>query len=93
MLDLAHPLLRVAVRDRRHVSDFDYRVLTIVVPLLSEVEDRCVKADAVAATLGVDRSNVNRALRNLCLAGFLIRVAQDAVTRLWTYRLPASPDR
>lgn len=93
MLDLRDPLLQVAARDRRHVTDFDYRVLTLAVPHLSEVEDRPLKADALAAELGVDRGNINRALRNLCRAGFLIRVAQDAVSRLWRYRLPKSPTK
>lgn len=93
MISLGEPLLRVAARDRRHVTDFDYRVLTLAVPHLSEVEERELKADAIAADLGVDRSNVNRALRNLCRAGFLIRVDRDPVTRLWRYRLPRSPAR
>ena len=93
MLDLREPLLQVAVRDRAHVTDFDYRVLTLVVPLLSEVEDRELKADPIAAVLRVDRAVVNRALRRLVLTGFLIRIDRDPNSQVWRYRLPRSPQR
>ncbi len=92
MISLGEPLLRVAARDRRHVTDFDYRVLTLAVPHLSEVEDRELKADPIAKDLKVDRAVVNRALRRLVDAGFLIRVDRDHESGVWRYRLPRSPE-
>lgn len=91
MIDLREPLLRVAVKDRRNVTDFDYRVLTLAVPLLSETEGRSMKIEILATPLGVARGSVSKALKRLAQGGFLIRGNRDD-EGIWRYRLPRSPE-
>jgi predicted transcriptional regulator len=91
MINLRDPLLVVAARDRVHVTDFEYRVLTLAVPFLNEVDARELKAEIIASTLGVDRSNVSRCLKRLTEVGFLIRVDRADHSGVWRYRLPESP--
>ena len=90
VINLGDPLLQVAAANRRSVTDFDFRVLTLAVPHLSALEPRALKLDVIATLIHVDRSNVGRALKRLVLAGFLVRVDRDAYGT-WRYRLPRSP--
>jgi predicted transcriptional regulator len=93
VIDLREPLLQVAARDRTHVSDLDYRVLTIAVPLLSEDEPREMKLEVLAAALRMDKGQVSRAVKRLMESGFLIRVDRADSGGAWRYRLPRSPVR
>lgn len=92
MIDLKHPLLAVALRDRRQVTDFDFRVFAVAAPLLSETEARVLKLETLATQLGVERGTVSKALKRLVLAGFLIRVDRADHNGGWRYRLPRSPE-
>jgi len=93
MTNLLAPLFRVAMCDRRTVTDFDFRVLAFAAPMLDEHDARPLKLEAIAVPFAVDRSSVARALRRLVAAGFLIRVDREDHTGVWRYRLPRSPER
>lgn len=93
MTNLLAPLFRVAMCDRRTVTDFDFRVLAYAAPLLTESEARPLKLESIAVPFDVDRSSVARALRRLATAGFLIRVDREDHSGVWRYRLPRSPER
>lgn len=92
MIDLRHPLLIVARRNRSVVSDFEFRVLAVAVPALEAAHARELKLEQIAIELAVDRSNVSRAVRRLVGAGFLIRVDRADHNGAWRYRLPRTPD-
>lgn len=89
-MTLGHPLVDAALDDDR-LGRSELRVFRVCWGLLNFEEFRSVKSDFLGLRLSLDRSQVSRALQNLCDLAYL-EVGPRDEKGVGTYRLPRRVD-
>lgn len=86
MTRASHPLLLAGRSDRRLRNHLAFHVLSAVVEVIPDGEERVIQVTGLAAVLEIHRDTVKRALRTLVQRGYLVKGEKDA-RGSWAYTL------